>query len=314
MPDILQPLLPSIHDVDRDATRIWFQFYPSALAQAIYEAVDAPSLERRLFLEGRYRLADQIDTSHWFLYGHRYWPPVKAAIIADTTSPADARDFTVQVREIAGKAAASAQGADVSLLTGITAVGVMTLNQVGLDAFRASGSGAVSVAGPALKRTPAELIAARKRDDRQGLLTSFLRPLEARYSVIFDERRRDGRFEITRNQHITTASAKDGRDYSSEPRHCQEGPVPIRCRSGSCGSCWVGVLGGADKMTPIDRVEAHRLKACGYEAAEDGAPVIRLACMAQVSGNVTIVIPPWNGVLGKTETPSPDFASGAMKA
>jgi hypothetical protein len=29
---------------------------------------------------GRWRLADQIDASHRFLYAHRFWPQVKHAI------------------------------------------------------------------------------------------------------------------------------------------------------------------------------------------------------------------------------------------
>ena len=31
-------------------------------------------------MQGNYSLKDQIDSSHTFLYGHRYWPEVKSAV------------------------------------------------------------------------------------------------------------------------------------------------------------------------------------------------------------------------------------------
>ena len=37
----------------------------------------------------------------------------------------------------------------------------------------------------------------------------------------------------------------------------------------------------------------------GYNQTDDPKPLIRLACQAKASGNVTIVIPPWNAVFGK---------------
>jgi hypothetical protein len=36
----------------------------------------------------------------------------------------------------------------------------------------------------------------------------------------------------------------------------------------------------------------------GYIDTPDERPVIRLACQARVSGAVSIVIPPWNGIIG----------------
>jgi uncharacterized 2Fe-2S/4Fe-4S cluster protein (DUF4445 family) len=55
------------------------------------------------------------------------------------------------------------------------------------------------------------------------------------------------------------------------------------------------------------------MKACGYLNTTEPKPVIRLACMARVSGNVTIVIPPWNGVVGRSEVAALNFSS-VMKA
>jgi hypothetical protein len=61
----------------------------------------------------------------------------------------------------------------------------------------------------------------------------------------------------------------------------------------------VGVLGGAGKLSDVESLEATRMKEFGYINSNEAKPVIRLACMAKASGNVTIVIPPWNGIVGK---------------
>src|ERR1043165_4840071 len=76
----LTTLLRSIHEVDRNATQIWFSFYPLSLFQALEQAEDPETLSQRLLMQGNYRLKDQIDSSHTFLYGHRYWPEVKNAV------------------------------------------------------------------------------------------------------------------------------------------------------------------------------------------------------------------------------------------
>src|SRR5215813_4694590 len=73
----LTTLLRSIHEVDRSATQIWFSFYPLALFQALAQADDPEQLVQKLLIQGNYLLKDQIDSSHTFLYGHRYWPEVK---------------------------------------------------------------------------------------------------------------------------------------------------------------------------------------------------------------------------------------------
>jgi len=41
------------------------------------------------------------------------------------------------------------------------------------------------------------------------------------------------------------------------------------------------------------------MKVFGYGQTEDQKPIIRLACQAKASGNVSIIIPPWNAVFGK---------------
>src|ERR1044072_7290832 len=76
----LTTLLRSIHEVDRNATQIWFSFYPLSLFQALEQASDPEKLSQQLLMQGNFYLKDQIDSSHAFLYGHRYWPEGKSAV------------------------------------------------------------------------------------------------------------------------------------------------------------------------------------------------------------------------------------------
>ena len=68
----LATLLRAVHEVDRNATQIWFAFYPLSLHRALQETDDREKLTRELLLQGDYELKTQIDSSHHFLYGHRF--------------------------------------------------------------------------------------------------------------------------------------------------------------------------------------------------------------------------------------------------
>jgi ferredoxin len=302
-------LLPDIHDVDRAATQIWFHFFPLELADAIADTPDLAQLVVTLRLEGNFRLADQVDSSHWFLYGHTYWPQVKAVIIerAESLAAPSSLELASVVRDVATDAVhrvtdiGRRPAADMSLVLGIAAVGLMTLQQVGLEAFRADDVKGPAKAGQYLhphNKSPEQIVAARKKNDGQGLIGMF-RGIRSQFTVTFDERRRDARFTVVNEQHLTTASANDTRDYSKETRGTVEGPIPAQCRTASCGTCWVGVLGGSDNLSDVDPHERKRMKEFGYINSPDPKPVIRLACQAIATGNVTIVIPPWNGFIGK---------------
>ena len=60
------------------------------------------------------------------------------------------------------------------------------------------------------------------------------------------------------------------------------------------------MLGGAEKLSDVSVLEARQLKEFGYlDNDGESKPLIRLACLAQAFGAVSIVIPPWNGVFGK---------------
>lgn len=296
---VLDTLLPTIHEVDRNATRIWFRFYPIALADAFAHTDSPEKLKQTLRLDGHYRLSDQIDTSHWFFYGHRFWPQVKAAIVArgDSSQTRAHVDLAADIRDTA-KDVAAATNTEASLVIGIAAVGLMTLQQVGLAAFRSNPNMFDAPSGFA-RKSPAQILAARKKDDGQGLAGLLRGPEKAQYTVTFDERRSHAGFTVIKQTPMTNGSARDTREYSTGPRRCHEGPIPVECRTASCGTCWVGVLAGAEKLSDVEEQEAKLLKDCGYLTTVEAKPVIRLACKALASGNVTIVIPTWNGFLVK---------------
>jgi len=294
--EVVRSIEPHIHEVDRSATRIWFYFFPLSVARALQQAEDPGQLARKLILKGRYLLKNQIDSSHQFLYGTRFWPEVKsavAALAASTSAPASL-DLAEQIRGVAGEVAGRIK-TDESLLVGITAIAFMTLQQVGAAGFKAS----TAVGKKPASKTPEQILRDRARDDNQGLL-GFLKP-DKIFTITFDETDPDARFKLINTQHLTTAAAADKREYHSREPRCivDEGPIPVECRSASCGTCWVGVLGGAEKLSEVRELEWRRIKEFGYIDTEDPKPLIRLACQAQAYGAVSIVIPPWNGVFGR---------------
>src|SRR5215475_8399837 len=117
----LTTLLRSIHEVDRNATQIWFSFYPLSLFQALEQAEDPEKLAQQLLMQGNYHLKDQIDSSHTFLYGHRFWPAVKSAVQkhARAFSGGETGALSDQILAVAKEAAKQAR-VDESLVIGIT--------------------------------------------------------------------------------------------------------------------------------------------------------------------------------------------------
>lgn len=282
------------HPIDRNATRIWFTFYPLELHLAMDDAVDPAALARKLGLMGRWRLADQVGASHRFLYAHRYWPQVKAAIQNWTGAvPGDVAEIARAVAEASARTAR----VDAEMLFGISVVLLMTLRQAGPEAFAAEPP-SIHLPDRARAMSPHQVLRARARDDWQGLL-GFTRGLRKQWSVTFDESDPSARFALINGQEIATAAQTDHRDYHSRDPRCtpNEGPIPVECRAASCGTCWIGVLGGAEKLSPVnDRDERRRMKVFGYVESSEERPLVRLACQAKAHGAVSIVIPPWNGV------------------
>jgi hypothetical protein len=80
----IKELLTCIHEVDKNATQIWFRFFPLSLKRYIDTAEDRDEAIRRLSIQGDFELKNQVDICHSFLYGHRFWKTVKAAIIAES--------------------------------------------------------------------------------------------------------------------------------------------------------------------------------------------------------------------------------------
>ncbi len=297
--EALTTTLRSVHEVDKTATQIWFAFYPLSLYRALQQAEDPAALAARLLLQGQYALKEQIDSSHKFLYGHRYWPDVKRAVAAHAAAFSETKsaDLAAQILSVAGSVAAGLK-TDESLLAGITAVAFMTIQQAGLEAFKAA-PGQVLLDARHAKRSPEQILQERAKDDSQGLF-GFLKTVDKEWTVTFDENESQARYKLIHMEDLAAAAARDNsRDWRAVDPRCIEGPIPVECRSASCGTCWVGVLGGAEKLSDVSAREGKKIKEFGYIETPEPKPIIRLACMAQASGAVSIVIPPWNGVFGK---------------
>ena len=299
--EALAELLPSIHEVDRAATQIWFSFFPLALLRAFARAEDPEKLAGELLMQGKWLLRDQVDSSHTFLYGHRFWPEAKREVeaLAESRTSHEPNSLTGLIREAAGRVAASRQKVEPSLALGITAVAFMTLRQAGLEAFSRT-PGEVLLDAKHLKKSPTEILRERARDDSQGLF-GFLRTTNKRWTVVWDENRDERRFPVTHTQEVASGAAEDKRPWHELDARCtpEEGPIPVQCRSASCGTCWVGVLGGAEKLAPVAPRERKLMPLLGYIETDEAQPLIRLSCQARTEGAVSIVIPPWNGFYGK---------------
>jgi ferredoxin len=292
----LTTLLRSIHEVDRNATQIWFSFYPLSLFQALEQAEDPEKLTQQLLMQGNYWLKDQIDSSHTFLYGHRFWPEVKNAVQKYARGFSGATGALSD--QILGVAKEAANKVDESLVIGITAVAFMTIRQAGLDAFEAA-PGKMLLDKKHARKSPSDVLRERAVDDSQGFF-AFLKTVDKKWTVTYDENDERAKYRLNHLQDLAWGAADDrSRNWREiDPRRI-EGPIPVECRSASCGTCWVGVLGGAEKLSDVAAREGKKIKEFGYVDTSESKPLIRLACQAQAQGAVSIVIPPWNGVFGK---------------
>lgn len=293
----VESLLPAIHEVDRNAVQIWFRFYPLDLLNYLESAEDVEEAMKGIAMQGNFGLLDKIDSSHRFLYGHRFWPQVKNAVIEHVDSLDPFSSLEAEIRAIAKEAAVAAK-TNESLTTAIAAVGLMTLVQAGYNDLKNAPGIAAKPEG-IMTKTPEQIVEERAKDDSQGLL-GFLKTVDKKFSINFAGYAFDGKFPIINDEEIASASQKDrGRDWQSFDARCWEGPVPIECTSASCGTCWVGILGGQEKLSAPSQRERSQMKVFGYNQPDQEKPFVRLACQAKATGNVTLVIPPWNAVFGK---------------
>ncbi len=184
------------------------------------------------------------------------------------------------------------------MVNAMAAIGLATLNQVGIEAFKAA-AGEIEKPTGIMSKSPNAVIAQREKDDSQGLF-GFLKTVDKKFSVSYDNGRVAGKFDIMNDQEIASASARNQPgQWKEQDDRCWEGVVPVECLSASCGTCWVGVLGGQDKLSEVSPRERRSMKVFGYNQPENEKPFLRLSCQAKAFGNATIVIPPWNGVFGK---------------
>lgn len=291
---LIHDFLPSIHEVDRNAVQIWFRFYPLSLFRYLEEAEDREKALQKFVIQGDFELKNQIDSSHKFLFGHRFWNETKHAISARIDSfESENGDLNEEVKQLS-KSIALAKKVDESLTLAITLAGLMTLVQVGAEAFK-KAEGKVFASAGSLKKSAKQVVEERAKETSQGIF-GFLKTIDKQFEVSFDAHSTNGKFKAFLNQEITSAAANC--NVQTDAR-CIEGPIPVECKSASCGTCWVGILGGQEKLSEVQRLERKQMKVFGYQQPEGETPFMRLACQAKVSGTVSIVIPPWNGVFGK---------------
>ncbi len=291
-------LLPCVHDVDKDALQIWFRFYPLDLKRYLDSAEDLDAAKLGLALQGEFGLEGKIDSSHHFLYGHRYWKTVKAAIEAETVVFKDQTPTLIEEIKAIGMVVAEKLHVERQMINAMVIIGLATLNQVGIEAFNAA-AGEITEPKGIMAKSPNAVIAERAKDDSQGVF-GFLKTVNKKFSVAFSNGKTSGKFDIVNEQEISSASSNDrSRNWQASDERCWEGVVPVECVSASCGTCWVGVLGGAEKLTEVSRRERRAMQVFGYNQPEGDRPFLRLACQAKATGNATIVIPSWNGVFGK---------------
>ncbi len=292
--EIIHRLLPTIHEVDRDAVQIWFRFFPLSLFTHLQNAEDRAATLHGFAMQGNYELKNQIDDSHNFIYGHRFWGETKHAISSRVDSfDTDKGEIVEEIKQLA-KSVAMAVKVDESVTTAIVLVGLMTLVQSGFDAFK-SAAGEIKLSANLRKKSAKQIFEERAKNDSQGLF-GFLKTIDKKWTVNFDSNAVGGSFTATDLEEMTSAAMKC--EVKLDER-CYEGPIPVECKAASCGTCWVGVVGGKDRLNEVSKLERKAMKTFGYKQDDEPKPFMRLACQAKVSGGVSVVIPAWNGVFGK---------------
>ena len=234
----IDAIAPKVHPIDRDATRIWFAFFPLDLHLDLESAEDPAARARAFGLMGKWRLADQIDASHRFLYAHRYWPQVEGVRCRRWIRFPPAVSW--RSSPLWRTPPAEPRASTASCCSGSAPLALMTLRQVGPDAF-AAAPGKIHLTDRVRALTPHQVMHRRAKDDWQGLF-GFTRGLKKRWTVTFDENRPDACFTAINGQEIASAAQTDERDYRSTrfALHAGRGPDPGRMPRGLVRN----VLGG----------------------------------------------------------------------
>ncbi len=246
-------LAPEIHPIDIDATRVWLAFFP----------IETPAARADARAKGR--LAEHIDSSHTFLYGHRYWPQARRAVLALAAEASYPDALTEIITRVADHASRTSS-VDRDQLIGIAIVGLMTLRQCGIEKF-GSGNGVVLLPMNVEARSIRQVLRRRRLQRKQGL-RGILGGRRNRFRMTFDENVPGAMFNVIAGESLA----------SSAPQ----------------GTSLIGVLAGADRLSPIDpATEGKELQAlgCAQPRSATGAPIIRLVRHARPHGDVTFVIP-----------------------
>lgn len=194
-------------------------------------------------LRERWDASRLVDASHGFLYGHRYWPRVRRVLLT-----LELRGHLAEDARRVAEAATRTTRVDHDQLLGIAAVGVAILTLVGREPLEA-GSGDVALPEAARLETPGMVLRRRTRRDPEGWF---------------------GRFRGASRRWMTTVEP----DPSATRVVTHGGPL-LPCRGASHAHCHVGVLSGADRLSPAEGMELH--------------PLIRTGCEARVYGRVSYV-------------------------
>ena len=259
---VLGTLADGIHPVDREATRIWMAFHPIVMSRAARHAADRAAFEATLRHRGA--LSARGARVHVALV------PLRPSLLADDRPRNRDRVAFHGGRGLDRYGCARAAGRPRCC----HAVGRFAHAHYRHRARRTADSstgGARSDADrsrhqsrgrPSARALTRSVLAARARDDKQGLF-GFLRGERKQWTVTLDERDPSASFTLINSQAITTAAAEDSRDWRARDPRCTEGPIPVQCRSASCGTCWIGVLGGAHKLSAMEPRERQRLAVFG---------------------------------------------------
>ena len=288
-------VIPRIHEVDRNATQIWFAFWPLKLSIALAQSKDPDRTVKDLQLDGRVQLEDQINTSVGFFFGARYWNSVKKGILdyAESTLEPEGTSLENHILELS-RSLATKLKTDPGFLIGISTVALMILRQVGSVSLSKSVNESSLITNPRAAREQLKLLKSKRR------LKKTLWWRSKKYRVTFDEGEPTAYYEASEGQDLSMASSSDRRNFQNLDHRCVAGPVPAQCRSGACGYCWIGILAGRENLSEITEFEKDRLAYFGYASREqklESHPPVRLACQSKCHGKISIVVPPWNGVL-----------------
>lgn len=178
------------------------------------------------------------------LYGNRYWPRVRSIVASQDPGCGSAVERAFQA---AGAATRTAR-VDEDQLLGIAFVAVDMFDHLGPEGFLAVPD-RVLLSQAALLETPTMVLRRRANNSPEGLL---------------------GRWRGDRRRWRITHEPDSSSHYT-----VVHGDVLAPCRGGSHEHCDVGIVAGADRVSPCE--------------GSDPFPLIRRACQTRVFGRISLL-------------------------